>query len=47
MFFTSVCSITDEVTNLYDNFKFGMAINKIMQCAQMVCCTLQQMPYYT
>ena len=30
-------SITDEVTNLYDNFKFGVAITKIMECVQMVC----------
>ena len=35
------CSITDEVTTLYDSFKFGVAIAKIMECVQMVCYTLQ------
>ena len=42
-----LCSITDEVSNLYDNFKFGVAIAKIMECVQMVCVVLQQVPYCT
>ena len=29
--------ITADITDLYNDFKFGVAITKIMECIQMVC----------
>lgn len=34
-FLDKMSTLTNEVTNLYDNFKFGMAVVKIMECVQM------------
>lgn len=44
----TLSTLTDEVTDLYDDFKFGIGITKIMECVQLVCCKPSPInPYHT